>query len=465
MRTQWTRLQDKASETLNRARDRHLRLAVTGLSRSGKTAFITALVNQLEYAGRGARLPLWQAHSEGRILGVRRVVQQNPHIPTFAYAAAKAALLGTPPAWPSPTRGVAEVRLEIRYRTQSLLKKPFGDIATLYVDLVDYPGEWLLDLPLLNQTYAQWSQQVQAQLAQATPRQRELAQTWCAQRWQAADAFDENAVRAASDHYSQYLHRCKDDLGLHLIQPGRFVLPGEYAGAPMLAFVPWLWDAPASALPDTSLYTTLAARFEHYKRHLVQGFYREHFAHFDRQIVLIDCLQPLNRGAASFYDLKAAIDQLMQSFHYGQSAWWRRLLAPRIDKLLMVASKADHVTPEQQGPLVSLLRQLVEQAQASAQFAGIEHQCMALAAINATEVGQATREGQVFAALSGTDMHGAPLRVFPGDVPAHIPSTEAWPAHGFAFPAFRPALMAPNAAMPHIRLDAALEFLLGDHLH
>ncbi len=30
---------------LNRGADRHLRLAVTGLSRSGKTAFITYLVN------------------------------------------------------------------------------------------------------------------------------------------------------------------------------------------------------------------------------------------------------------------------------------------------------------------------------------------------------------------------------------------------------------------------------------
>ena len=111
-------LQHKAFEVVNRARDRHIRLAVTGLSRSGKTAFITALVNQLEHAAIDGRLPLWDANRQGRILGARRVPQQNAHIPTFPYERGLDALFGDPPAWPEPTRGVAEVRLEIRYRTR-----------------------------------------------------------------------------------------------------------------------------------------------------------------------------------------------------------------------------------------------------------------------------------------------------------------------------------------------------------
>ncbi|SUC40536.1 ATP-binding protein [Proteus mirabilis] len=41
------RLQNELTALINRGVDRHLRLAVTGLSRSGKTAFITSLVNQL----------------------------------------------------------------------------------------------------------------------------------------------------------------------------------------------------------------------------------------------------------------------------------------------------------------------------------------------------------------------------------------------------------------------------------
>ena len=38
----------KANELLNRTIDQHVRLAITGLSRSGKTAFITSLVNQCQ---------------------------------------------------------------------------------------------------------------------------------------------------------------------------------------------------------------------------------------------------------------------------------------------------------------------------------------------------------------------------------------------------------------------------------
>ncbi|GMW88602.1 hypothetical protein LOCUS_13570 [Klebsiella pneumoniae] len=63
------RLKTELNALVNRGVDRHLRLAVTGLSRSGKTAFITALVNQLLNIHTGARLPLLSAAREERLLG------------------------------------------------------------------------------------------------------------------------------------------------------------------------------------------------------------------------------------------------------------------------------------------------------------------------------------------------------------------------------------------------------------
>ncbi|MGO3768789.1 MAG: YcjX family protein, partial [Vreelandella alkaliphila] len=44
-------LSRELSNLLERGRDRQLRLAVTGLSQAGKTAFLTSLVNQLRHAG------------------------------------------------------------------------------------------------------------------------------------------------------------------------------------------------------------------------------------------------------------------------------------------------------------------------------------------------------------------------------------------------------------------------------
>src|SRR5690625_1178114 len=68
-------LTQELGNLIERGRDRQLRLAVTGLSRAGKTAFLTSLVNQLRHAGLEARLDLMPAAREGRLLGARRVSQ------------------------------------------------------------------------------------------------------------------------------------------------------------------------------------------------------------------------------------------------------------------------------------------------------------------------------------------------------------------------------------------------------
>lgn len=69
-------------------------------------------------------------------------------------------LFGDPPQWPAPTRGVSEICLALRYRSNDSLLRHFKDTSTLYLEIVDYPGEWLLDLPLLEQNYLAWSRQM-----------------------------------------------------------------------------------------------------------------------------------------------------------------------------------------------------------------------------------------------------------------------------------------------------------------
>ena len=154
------RLKNELNALVNRGVDRHLRLAVTGLSRSGKTAFITAMVNQLLNIHAGARLPLLSAVREERLLGVKRIPQRDFGIPRFTYDEGLAQLYGDPPAWPTPTRGVSEIRLALRFKSNDSLLRHFKDTSTLYLEIVDYPGEWLLDLPMLAQDYLSWSRQM-----------------------------------------------------------------------------------------------------------------------------------------------------------------------------------------------------------------------------------------------------------------------------------------------------------------
>lgn len=161
------RLKNELNALVNRGVDRHLRLAVTGLSRSGKTAFITAMVNQLLNIHAGARLPLLSAVREERLLGVKRIPQRDFGIPRFTYDEGLAQLYGDPPAWPTPTRGVSEIRLALRFKSNDSLLRHFKDTSTLYLEIVDYPrrmvarpadaGAGLFKLVAPDDGLTQWS--------------------------------------------------------------------------------------------------------------------------------------------------------------------------------------------------------------------------------------------------------------------------------------------------------------------
>ena len=462
------RIKNELNALVNRGVDRHLRLAVTGLSRSGKTAFITAMVNQLLSINNGARLPMLSAVREERLLGVKRVPQRDLGIQRFTYDEGLAQLYGNPPGWPTPTRGVSEMRLALRYRSNDSLLRHFKDTSTLYLEIVDYPGEWLLDLPMLAQDYLSWSRQMtgllQGDRAEWSTEWRKL----CADLDPLAPA-DENRLAAISEAWTDYLLRCKQ-VGLHFIQPGRFVLPGDMAGAPALQFFPWpdvdkFGESKLAQADKTTNLGMLRSRFDYYCEKVVKGFYKNHFLRFDRQIVLVDCLQPLNSGPQAFNDMRLALTQLMQSFQYGQRTLFRRLFSPVIDKLLFAATKADHVTVDQHANMVSLLQQLVQDAWQNAAFEGIDRECMGIASVQATQSGLIDVQGEQIPALRGNRLSdGAPLTVYPGEVPARLPGSAFWEKQGFQFEQFRPQVMDVDRPLPHIRLDAALEFLIGDKL-
>jgi len=462
------RIKTEFNALVNRGIDRHLRLAVTGLSRSGKTAFITAMVNQLLNLPAGARLPLLSAVREERLLGVKRVPQRDLGVARFTYDEGLAQLYGEPPTWPTPTRGVSEMRLALRYRSSESLLRHFKDTSTLYLEIVDYPGEWLLDLPMLAQDYLSWSRQMTGLLKGDRESWSRQWRTLCEGLDPLAPA-DENRLAAIAEAWTDYLHTCKRE-GLHFIQPGRFVLPGDMAGAPALQFFPWpdvdaIGESRLAQADKSTNAGMLRERYRYYCEKVVKGFYKDHFLRFDRQIVLVDCLQPLNSGPQAFNDMRLALTQLMQSFHYGQRTLFRRLFSPVIDKLLFAATKADHITADQHANMVSLLQQLVQDAWQNAAFEGISMDCLGLASVQATQSGLVDVNGEKIPALRGHRLRdGAPLTVYPGEVPARLPGNAFWQSQGFQFEEFRPQRMTVDTPLPHIRLDAALEFLIGDKL-
>ena len=79
------KFKQQANVIFNRAIDQHVNLAVTGLSRSGKTAFITSLVNQLLNEGTSSQLSFFEPVYQGRFIAAKRVKQKHIHIPRFDY--------------------------------------------------------------------------------------------------------------------------------------------------------------------------------------------------------------------------------------------------------------------------------------------------------------------------------------------------------------------------------------------
>src|SRR3954447_16203488 len=97
-----------------------IRLAVTGLTRAGKTVFLTSLLANLLAAGRGRRtLPALEQVAGGRLRAVRPVPAGVEGLLRFDVAAHLAALPADPPAWPARTEDLSPLELTLELDRQS----------------------------------------------------------------------------------------------------------------------------------------------------------------------------------------------------------------------------------------------------------------------------------------------------------------------------------------------------------
>lgn len=439
-----------------RALNRHINLAVTGLRRSGKTVFITSLIHHLQ---DGYGLPFVEAIHDDRYLGAREVAVRSSA--TFPYHRFHADLTAQAPRWPAPTDTLSRMRLVLRARTANRLIAAVQPIQELTLDIIDYPGEWLLDLPLMEETFESFSASAFA-LAAEQPRAA-IAGRWTGlARTIAADRPpDQAAAMDLVTAFTDYLLASQRELGLSVIQPGRFTNPGPHAGSELLQFAP----LPPGATRPASLRALFSERFERYRTEIVRAFYENHFRRFDRQIVLVDLLSSLNAGPGHFADTQAALAMILKSFRYGTASWLGRLFSPRIDRSLFAVSKADHVAPSQHAALKQLLELMIAPAARSVRIEGVRPEVIALASLRCTDVVKTTHQGQTLSCLKGRKLGDVEDKiVFPGEIPPDLPEAEDWTGDRFRFYQFKPRRLRPRTQGQHIRLDQAIEFLLGDKL-
>lgn len=452
------------SETLF---DSVLRLGVTGLSRSGKTVFITSLVANLLDRGR---MPQLSAAASGAIRAAYLRPQPDDTVPRFDYERHLAALTGDEPYWPEGTRAVSELRLSLRVQPGGLLGAVSGP-RTLHLDIVDYPGEWLLDLALMEQNYDDWAR---AALDKARRRPEGARFAALAQATDGAAPLQETTLRELADTYTAYLHAAQE-AGHADGTPGRFLLPGEMLGSPVLTFAP-LPEPAAGARGDRgSLRREMARRFEAYKAQVIKPFFRDHFARIDRQVVLVDALGAIHRGPEAVEDMREAMEAILRAFRPGRNSWLSPLLGRRVEKILFAATKADHLHHSQHGRLAAIMAALVDDARRRADFAGAETQAMAIAALRTTVEQTLEHDGRPLDCVEGRLAEtGRRAAFYPGELPedpARILAParerrETWLDGDYGTMRFAPAAQSLRAGEgpPHIRMDRAAEFLLGDWL-
>ena len=157
--------------------------------------------------------------------------QPDDAVPRFQYEDHIAALVKDR-VWPDSTRAISELRLTIEYESASAWGRLFSS-GRLSVDIVDYPGEWLLDLPLLGKSYADFSREA-FELATLAVR-AELSADWRA----LAATIDAVGARRRNDGAAAGRELCRLSQGLQ--------------GRPARAV-----DLAAGALPDAGRPRRLA---------------------------------------------------------------------------------------------------------------------------------------------------------------------------------------------------------------
>jgi uncharacterized protein len=458
-----------------------VRLGVTGLSRAGKTVFITALVQALT---RKARLPGFRAMGEGRIAQVALSEHPDGALPRFAYEDHIATLTAPERAWPSSTRQISALVLDIEYASRKRylggLFGPAGLIGSgpsrLALDIIDYPGEWLLDLPLLSKSFSDFSAETLAKAGEGRRRKPFEAYLALLASVDARAPLDEGVAKQLAVSFTEGLRACRaEGRELSALPPGRFLMPGDLEGAPALTFAP----LPTGDYPEGSLGHRFERRYEAYKSKVVRPFFTDHFARIDRQVVLVDVLGALNGGAEAIADLETALTDVLAAFRLGQNSLLSSLFAPRVSKLLFCATKADHLHHTSHDRLEAILKLLVRRAQARAEAVAVPTDSLALAAIRATREVTAREGGEALPCIAGVPLAGEQVEgndlkttsfdgraeavIFPGDLPA-TPEAVFTGKVDVRFPRFRPPMPLPEGGFAQIRLDRALEFLLGDVL-
>jgi predicted YcjX-like family ATPase len=173
--------------------------------------------------------------------------------------------------------------------------------------------------------------------------------------------------------------------------------------------------------------------------------------------------------------MRRAMAAILDAFRPGRVGWLTGLLGiRRVERILFAATKADHLHHSQHTRLTQIIAALMREAKDRADFAGAETAAMSIAALRATVEETVRHNGDTLDCVRGRLITGQEAAFYPGelpDTPGQLLATAregatAWLDADYEIMSFAPARLSlkPGEGPPHIRLDRAAEFLIGDRM-
>jgi len=301
------------------------------------------------------------------------------------------------------------------------------------LEFLDYPGEWLLDLPLLSQDFAAWSEATLRRLEGGQSAGIARAFLGFVRGLPAGVVADEALTLSGHRLYTEILHRMRDEAKLAFLQPGRFLMPPPGPPPPWTQFFPLPGQSPLAKL--------MRERFNAYVDAVRRDLMSPMFGDLDGLVVLADLLSALHQGQSSFADAQSSLAAAADALRWDRSwtdwlASFARFELPpsSIGRVAFVATKADHIASRQRGNLAALVRRVTRVPEGNATSAAF-----AIASVRCTEDVVETLAGRPVSAVRGRIIgEPRPARFYPGEVPDGLPDDAFWQHRFLALPDFEP---------------------------
>ena len=447
------------------------RVGVIGILNSGKTVFITSLINHVMHHDPAI---LRLRDGATKIVFDRELGPENA-FEKFPYSAYRAE---AHKFWPDKTERPSQYQCAV-YRTDWHWTR--GELS-----LVDIPGERVSDLLMVDKDYAGWSDW----LLEFMSRDREHSyrdlcreyREFLASLGQGGDgpASAEDTARRVVERYSGLLARLA--LGYRpIVTPSAFVLSpgGVHLGEniskndfsrchPGLdarrAFAPLPADFRAK---NPEIAKAFAGHYESYREEIAKPLWKM-FSSCNELVFLVDIVTLLNANTDMYNGNRELVERIIDILSPGDSFFgvamrslWSALSLGHsgisgIQRLAFVATKADLVRREDRPRLEGLLRQMtrgfIDRLQMTRAALACEH--LACSAVLSTE---SLADGRI---RGGGPRNGFVLvDMEPPCVPESWP--HSWKQGDYRFLGVAPKFPENTSVPPgHIRMDALVDFLL-----